>query len=282
MLLLLFLTTAQYSLPGLSNFSFFLEVIQNTAAKILSMFTLWRTFEDSYLNITSQPPSMLFSDLHLSLAQLISSAKCTASISLSLLPALAFPSDFLVPQACTSSFPGYLLPPWLIHWMEEYPCVLLLSQISLWPLTILMFHLLKYHVFQQTSSNPAFGVTLISREPLHLYCFYSWYQVMCCSGEENCPSLVPLYAAFHARTVYTSLWHPVTFVTPTKWAQMLTQLSLIDLLHMGLKENGSKRWTANFWILNSAVKATCWDTPGSFTTSQSSWNSRCKLFKSYL
>lgn len=62
--------------------SLFLEVIQNTAAKTLPAFPPWLSSDsNSYLNITFQPPGVLFSDLCFSSAQLISSVKCSANVA---------------------------------------------------------------------------------------------------------------------------------------------------------------------------------------------------------
>lgn len=79
-------TTLYLSFP--ISHSSFLEVIQNTAAKTFN--PRHGSDSDLHLNITSQPPGVMFSDLHLSLAQLRSSAKCCqCGLLLGLLPAVA-------------------------------------------------------------------------------------------------------------------------------------------------------------------------------------------------
>lgn len=83
--------TADYFLPDLPNFSlFFLEAIQNTAAKPLPMFTL----TELYLNITSQPPGVFWSPSLLGPTEQQCPMCCQHGLLVGLCPALAFPSDF--------------------------------------------------------------------------------------------------------------------------------------------------------------------------------------------
>lgn len=109
--------TAAYFLPGCSNFSpFFLEVVQNSAAKPLPMFTLWYSWQTF---LWTSPPSLLECCFLISISPWLNLSAVPNVLPVWLIgqpiSSTCLSLWLLLSWVCTSPL-GYLQPPWLVPW----------------------------------------------------------------------------------------------------------------------------------------------------------------------
>lgn len=109
--------TAAYFLPGCPNFSpFFLEVIQNSAAKPLPMFTLWHSWQTF---LWTSPPSLLECCFLISISPWLNLSAVPNVLPVWLIgqpiSSTCLSLWLLLSWVCTSPL-GYLRPPWLVPW----------------------------------------------------------------------------------------------------------------------------------------------------------------------